>query len=59
MPASAKAVMGADGSVEGLGTKDTINSGLQLSEIQIMEKRPKVELEEDDMDAQVVKLFSM
>jgi hypothetical protein len=50
VPASAKAVTGADGSVGGLGTKDTINSGPQLSGIQIKEKRPKAELEEDDME---------
>ena len=43
VPASAKAQTGADGSVGGLGTTDTINSGPQLSGIQIKEKRVKVE----------------
>lgn len=42
VPASAKAETGADGSVGGLGTRDTINSGPQLSGIQI-KKRVKVE----------------
>jgi len=50
VPASAKAVTGADGSVGGLGTKDTINSGPQLSGIQIKEKRIKVDVEEYSME---------
>ena len=47
MPASAKALTGADGTVGGLGTKDTINSGPQLSGIQITQK---AKLEEDKME---------
>lgn len=58
VPASAKAQTGTDGSVGGLGTKDTINSGPQLSGIQIKEKRLKVETDEDKMqvtDEEIVK----
>lgn len=58
VPASAKAQTGADGSVGGLGTKDTINSGPQFSGIQIKEKRLKVETDEHKMqvtDEQLVK----
>ena len=47
VPASAKAETGTDGSVGGLGTKDTINSGPQLSGIQIKTKRVKVEMDVD------------
>ena len=46
VPASAKAETGADGSVGGLGTRDTINSGPQLSGIQL--KRKRVQAEEDE-----------
>ncbi|KAJ8455491.1 hypothetical protein ONZ51_g12438 [Trametes cubensis] len=46
VPPSAAAVTGADGSVGGLGTRDTINSGPQASGLQ-MRKRPKVEEGED------------
>ncbi|KIJ16656.1 hypothetical protein PAXINDRAFT_10368 [Paxillus involutus ATCC 200175] len=44
VPDSALAATGTDGSVGGLGTKDTINSGPQLSGLQI-KKRVKVEVE--------------
>ncbi|KAG2153470.1 DExH-box splicing factor binding site-domain-containing protein [Suillus bovinus] len=43
VPDSAKASTGADGSVGGLGTRDTINSGPQLSGIQFGKKEPKVD----------------
>ncbi|KAI9568185.1 DExH-box splicing factor binding site-domain-containing protein [Boletus coccyginus] len=46
VPGSALAATGADGSVGGLGTKDSINSGPQLSGLQI-HKRVKTEAEED------------
>ncbi|KAG8214330.1 DExH-box splicing factor binding site-domain-containing protein [Butyriboletus roseoflavus] len=46
VPDSALAATGADGSVGGLGTRDSINSGPQLSGLQI-NKRVKVEAEED------------
>ena len=39
VPESAKAKTGADGSVGGLGTKDTINSGPVLSGLQFRKKR--------------------
>lgn len=42
LPPSAAATTGADGSVGGLGTRDTINSGPQLSGLQ-MSKKPKLE----------------
>lgn len=47
VPDSALATTGADGSVGGLGTRDSINSGPQLSGLQI-NKRVKLEVEEDD-----------
>jgi hypothetical protein len=43
--------------VGGLGTKDSINSGPQLSGIQIKQKRTKLEVEEDNME-DVVKVES-
>ncbi|KAF8557085.1 hypothetical protein OG21DRAFT_1601850 [Imleria badia] len=46
VPVSALATTGADGSVGGLGTRDSINSGPQLSGLQI-NKRVKVEVEEN------------
>ncbi|KAN0093311.1 DExH-box splicing factor binding site domain containing protein [Tylopilus felleus] len=46
VPDSALAATGADGSVGGLGTRDTINSGPQLSGLQ-NKKKIKVEIEED------------
>ncbi|KAF9218712.1 hypothetical protein BS17DRAFT_770525 [Gyrodon lividus] len=46
IPDSARAATGTDGSVGGLGTKDAINSGSQLSGLQI-KKRVKVEFEEE------------
>lgn len=44
LPPSAAATTGADGSVGGLGTRDTINSGPQTSGLQF---RKRVKLEED------------
>ncbi|KAG1817526.1 DExH-box splicing factor binding site-domain-containing protein [Suillus subaureus] len=43
IPDSAKASTGADGSVGGLGTRDTINSGPQLSGIQFGDKKVKID----------------
>lgn len=48
VPDSARAVTGADGSVGGLGTRDSINSGPQLVGLQVS-KRVKAEFEEGDM----------
>lgn len=61
VPPSAAAQTGADGSVGGLGTRDTINSGPQLSGLQVA-KRAKLEesnsvavkTEEADVTATVV-----
>lgn len=50
VPPSAAATTGADGSVGGLGTRDTINSGPQSVGLQL---RKKVKVEEDAMDAEV------
>ena len=47
VPPSAAATTGADGSVGGLGTRDTINSGPQVSGLQ-MRKRVKLEDSEDE-----------
>ncbi|KAI0631179.1 DExH-box splicing factor binding site-domain-containing protein [Trametes polyzona] len=47
VPPSAAAVTGADGSVGGLGTRDTINSGPQLTGLQV-KKKLKVEENEDE-----------
>ncbi|TBU25907.1 DExH-box splicing factor binding site-domain-containing protein, partial [Dichomitus squalens] len=47
VPPSAAATTGADGSVGGLGTRDSINSGPQLSGLQAR-KRVKVEESEDE-----------
>ncbi|KAJ3500618.1 hypothetical protein NLJ89_g9714 [Agrocybe chaxingu] len=47
VPTSAAAPTGADGSVGGLGTRDTINSGPVLSGLQLKKKVVKTEEEED------------
>ncbi|KAI0088937.1 DExH-box splicing factor binding site-domain-containing protein [Irpex rosettiformis] len=52
VPPSAAVQTGADGSVGGLGTKDTINSGPQLSGLQ--QVRKKVKIEEDSEAMEVV-----
>ncbi|KAF9467315.1 hypothetical protein BDZ94DRAFT_1028145 [Collybia nuda] len=49
VPASAKAETGKDGSVGGLGVKDSINSGPVLSGLQVKTRRP-VKQEDDAMD---------
>jgi hypothetical protein len=49
VPASAKIETGTDGSVGGLGTRDTINSGPQLSGIQIKQKKVKMEMNVADV----------
>ncbi|KAI0289817.1 DExH-box splicing factor binding site-domain-containing protein [Russula brevipes] len=46
IPPSGQAGTGADGSVGGLGTKDTINSGPQVEGLQ-MRKRPRVDTIQD------------
>lgn len=48
VPPSGQAGIGKDGSVGGLGTRDTINSGVQLEGLQAPRKRPKTELDEND-----------
>lgn len=47
VPDSALATTGTDGSAGGLGTKDTINSGLQLSGLQI-NKNARLEVDQGD-----------
>ncbi|KAI0642728.1 DExH-box splicing factor binding site-domain-containing protein [Trametes meyenii] len=47
VPPGSTAVTGADGSVGGLGTRDTINSGPQLSGLQV-KKRVKIEESGDE-----------
>ncbi|KZT23912.1 hypothetical protein NEOLEDRAFT_1157046 [Neolentinus lepideus HHB14362 ss-1] len=51
VPASAQATTGADGSVGGLGTRDTINSGPQKMGLQVKQK--KIKMEADDETTQV------
>ncbi|THH21853.1 hypothetical protein EUX98_g8264 [Antrodiella citrinella] len=51
IPPSAAPATGADGSVGGLGTKDSINSGPQLSGLQLKPKRTKEEKGEDEQMA--------
>ena len=51
IPPSAAATTGADGSVGGLGTRDTINSGPQFAGIQ-MKKRIKVDTEDETMQVE-------
>ncbi|KAI0784054.1 DExH-box splicing factor binding site-domain-containing protein [Abortiporus biennis] len=55
IPPSASAVTGADGSVGGLGTRDSINSGPQLSGLQL-NKKPRLEetlIEVEDKDVKM------
>ena len=53
-PASAQARTGQDGSVGGLGTKDTINSGPVLAGLQVKKKEVSVEIEaEQHVDTEV------
>ena len=47
VPASAQARTGQDGSVGGLGTKDTINSGPVLAGLQVKKKEASIEIEEE------------
>ncbi|EKM56264.1 uncharacterized protein PHACADRAFT_253300 [Phanerochaete carnosa HHB-10118-sp] len=49
VPPSATAATGADGSVGGLGTRDSINSGPQQVGLQV---RKKVKVEENEMDVE-------
>ncbi len=54
VPASGQARIGADGSVGGLGTKDSINSGPVLSGLQMRKKVVKVEQDVgQEMEAQM------
>lgn len=55
VPASAKAEIGKDGSVGGLGVKDTINSGPVLSGLQVKKRENGLKREEDVMDEEVLK----
>ncbi|KAG2124675.1 DExH-box splicing factor binding site-domain-containing protein [Suillus clintonianus] len=52
VPDSAKASTGADGSVGGLGTRDTINSGPQLSGIQFGNKEVRVDTSTTSTDGE-------
>lgn len=49
VPPSAAATTGTDGSVGGLGTRDTINSGPQLSGLQV---KKKAKLDTDEMEVE-------
>lgn len=49
VPGAGQVATGADGSVGGLGTRDTINSGPVMSGLQV---RKKIKLEEDGMDVE-------
>jgi hypothetical protein len=49
VPPSAAATTGADGSVGGLGTRDTINSGPQAAGLQL---HKRVKVEEDEMEVE-------
>jgi hypothetical protein len=53
IPDSAKASTGADGSVGGFGTRDTINSGPQLSGIQFGNKEVKVTTSTTSADEEI------
>jgi len=50
VPEAGRVGTGVDGSVGGLGTRDSINSGPQLSGLQQVSKRVKVEHHSSDMD---------
>ncbi|KAG2140799.1 hypothetical protein BD769DRAFT_1772928 [Suillus cothurnatus] len=52
IPDLARASTGADGSIGGLGTRDTINSGPQLSGIQFGNKRVKVDTSTTSTDGE-------
>ncbi|KAJ7647547.1 DExH-box splicing factor binding site-domain-containing protein [Roridomyces roridus] len=54
VPDSAKASTGKDGSVGGLGTRDTINSGPVLSGLQMREKARDEGAEVDDQEVEMV-----
>lgn len=56
VPPSAAAETGKDGSVGGLGTKDTINSGPVLSGLQIKKKTSNIVNEEDMIETEEVKM---
>ncbi|KAL4073166.1 DExH-box splicing factor binding site-domain-containing protein [Scleroderma yunnanense] len=55
VPDSARAATGADGSVGGLGTRDSINSGPQLKGLQV-NKRVKAEFEEGNVGMETATL---
>ncbi|EAU91540.2 hypothetical protein CC1G_02029 [Coprinopsis cinerea okayama7 len=50
VPDSAKTSTGADGSVGGLGTRETINTGPVISGLQVRKKRETVEVKNEDGD---------
>lgn len=54
VPASAKAETGADGSVGGLGTRDSINSGPVLSGLQIKKREVHIKREDGVLEQEVV-----
>ncbi|KAA1478332.1 hypothetical protein DENSPDRAFT_748944, partial [Dentipellis sp. KUC8613] len=53
VPPGGAAGVGADGSVGGLGTRDTINSGPEIKGLQVRAKRVKVEVEADATGVEV------
>ncbi|KAF7321395.1 G-patch domain-containing protein [Mycena kentingensis (nom. inval.)] len=55
VPESAKAATGKDGSVGGLGTRDTINNGPALSGLQLRTKAEKSAVVADEVEMTVVK----
>lgn len=59
IPPSARASTGADGSVGGLGTRDTINSGAQLSGLQIPKRVDKEDEEDDAATAEAASTVSV
>ncbi|KAJ7350348.1 DExH-box splicing factor binding site-domain-containing protein [Mycena albidolilacea] len=59
VPESAKAVTGKDGSVGGLGTRDTINSGPVLSGLQVKAKVKKEEEDAEVVESQEVEMVDV
>ncbi|KAJ7874779.1 DExH-box splicing factor binding site-domain-containing protein [Mycena olivaceomarginata] len=59
VPESARAVTGKDGSVGGLGTRDTINSGPVLSGLQVKAKVKKEEEDAEVVESQEVEMVDV
>ncbi|KIJ59625.1 hypothetical protein HYDPIDRAFT_100389 [Hydnomerulius pinastri MD-312] len=57
VPDSARAATGADGSVGGLGTRDAINSGPQLSGLQV-KKQAKIEADEENVSIEETEIMT-